>query len=226
MKYVSLIHALNLPCALETCGDWHTAALQWTNPHVLESDNSIWGDYGIEKNKKIPEHEGLFNIANHIRALLDLLYEGNFSTAQGMNEDFICNAKYDNEVFEKVLMMKNLSHWNEIDQFMTKEYLSKWINFKMGTGNVEFRNAICRENNLDYEHPNNQIARNSFRIRYYGVHGKLESIDNRHARFVPIGEAAEILSPMPLSVVDRKVIGSEIIIYTKNSIYNFKITDK
>lgn len=36
MKYVSLIHALNLPCSLDTCGDWHTSALQWDSPNILE----------------------------------------------------------------------------------------------------------------------------------------------------------------------------------------------
>ena len=29
MKYISGINALNLPCSLDTCGDWHTSALQW-----------------------------------------------------------------------------------------------------------------------------------------------------------------------------------------------------
>lgn len=130
MKYISLIHALNLPCSLDTTGDWHCSSIQWKNPHILESDGSLWGDYGIEKNKNIPEHSEKYNVANHIRAILDLLYIGNFSVAQGMNKDFICNSKYDKEIFEKVIIMINLPHWNQIDNFMTKEYLRKWINFK------------------------------------------------------------------------------------------------
>ena len=51
MKYISLIHALNIPCHLETCGDWHASSIQWENPHILESDHSLWGDYGIEENE-------------------------------------------------------------------------------------------------------------------------------------------------------------------------------
>ncbi len=47
-----------------------------------------------------------FNVANHIRALLDLLYIGNFTVAQDMNKDLICNPKYDKEIFDKVIMMK------------------------------------------------------------------------------------------------------------------------
>lgn len=130
MKYVSLIHALNLPCKLETCGDWHCSAIQWESPHILESDNSLWGDYGIETNRKIPEHDGTYNVANHIRALLDLLYVGNLSVAQGMNEDFICNKKYNQEIFDKVIMMSFLPHWDKIDRFMAKEYGKQWINYK------------------------------------------------------------------------------------------------
>lgn len=133
MKYVSLIHALNIPCSLETCGDWHASGIQWGRPHILESDNSLWGDYGIEKNKTIPEHNQKYNVANHIRAILDLLYVGNFTVPQGMKEDFICNSRYDEEIFNKVILMIDLPHWKQIDRFMTKEYLGEWVNFKKGT---------------------------------------------------------------------------------------------
>ena len=132
MKYISLIHALNLPCKLETCGDWHMTGIQWDNLHFLESDNSLWGDYGIETNRKIFGHSENYNVANHIRALLDLLYIGNFSSAQGMNKDFICNSKYDEEIFEMVYMMHKLPNWKDIDRFMQKEYFYKWDKFKEG----------------------------------------------------------------------------------------------
>lgn len=130
MKYVSLIHALNIPCNLNTCGDWHCSSLQWKKPSILDTKDSIFGNYGIEKNKSIPEHIEKYNIANHIRAILDLLYIGNFTVAQGMNKDFLVTDEYNKEIFEKVLLMKNLPHWKEIDKFMTKEYLSDWVNFK------------------------------------------------------------------------------------------------
>ena len=66
-----------------------------------ESEDSIFKDYGIESNHDIPGHDGKYFVANTIRALLDLLDEGDFSNAQGMNEDF-----------------------------MGKEYLMKWLRFK------------------------------------------------------------------------------------------------
>lgn len=132
MKYISLIHALNLPCKLDTCGDWHCSALNWQTLNILDSKNSIFGDYGIEKNRIIPEHNKKYNVANHIRAILDLLYIGNFTVARGMNKDYIANSKYDKEIFDKVMLMSNLPHFDKIDKFMTKEYLQKWVNYKKG----------------------------------------------------------------------------------------------
>lgn len=131
MKYVSLIHALNLPCDLETCGDWHTSALQWKRINYLESNRSIFGNYGIEVGKRIPEHDGIYNVANHIRALLDMLVFKQFSLAQGMRDDFICNDKYTNEIFEKVYQLNNLAHWDEINKFMENEYMMQWINWSI-----------------------------------------------------------------------------------------------
>lgn len=126
MKYISCIHALNLPCSLETCGDWHTSALQWERPQIRESDNSIFGDYGIEICSIIPENPGTYHIANTLRALLDLLAEGNFGIAQGAKEDFICNDKYTQEFMEKVYMLRDMKHWNKINEFMKREYMFEW----------------------------------------------------------------------------------------------------
>ncbi len=43
----------------------------------------LFDNYGIELEKHIPEHDGVYAVANMIRALLDLLEEGNFSVVQG-----------------------------------------------------------------------------------------------------------------------------------------------
>jgi len=134
MRYVTGVHALNLPCSLLTGGDWHTSALRWVNIIFGETDESVFGDYGIEYGVRIPKHEGTFAVANHIRALLDLLVLGNFAAAQGMNNDFICNSDYDEEVFEKVALLRGMSHWKKIDGFMGKEYLCKWLDYKEAHG--------------------------------------------------------------------------------------------
>ena len=73
MQYITGQHALNIPCPLLTCGDWHQSAIQWNYPLFRNSNDSVFGDYGIEKNVAIPEHTEKYNVANHIRALLDLL---------------------------------------------------------------------------------------------------------------------------------------------------------
>jgi len=134
MRYITGVHALNLPCSLLTCGDWHQSALKWGSITFRNSEDSIFGEYGIEKCSTVPEHEGIYDIANHIRALLDLLEVGNFSAAQGMNDDFICNDDYTAEVFEKVSMMRKLPHWNEIDRFMGSEYYAEWLDYKERAG--------------------------------------------------------------------------------------------
>lgn len=129
MWYISGIHALNIPCSLETSGDWHTSALKWKNIYMKNTENSIYGEWGIEGNKKIPNNEGLYYVANHIRALLDLLEDGKYDVAQGMREDYICNEKYTKEVHDMVYKMKQLEHWDTINDFMCKEYKIDWLRY-------------------------------------------------------------------------------------------------
>ena len=110
MKYITGIHALNLPCSLPTFGDWHRYGIQWKNPTIRDTEKSIFGDYGIEEYSKVPEHSrNILRLLTHIRALLDMLAEGQFGYAQGMRKDFICNDSLDTEVFEKVFQLKKHS---------------------------------------------------------------------------------------------------------------------
>lgn len=123
MFYLTSLHALNLPCLLDTCGDWHTSALDWHKLHLKNSEDSIFGDYGIEANKVIPEHNERYNVANHIRAILDLLAEKKFSLISNFRDDFICNDSYTQEIFEKVYkLLPN----DDIDAFMRKTYGRRW----------------------------------------------------------------------------------------------------
>lgn len=134
MKYITGIHALNLGCPLDTCGDWHRSALRWVDITYGDSEESLFGDYGIEYCDNIPDHPGIHPVANHIRALLDLIADGRFSVAQGMNKDFICNSDYDVEIFAKVCMMSNLQHWAAITEFMRREYRCKWLDYTQRVG--------------------------------------------------------------------------------------------
>ena len=128
MKYITGTYALNLPSALGTPGDWHQSALNWEEPRYLDTDDSVFGDWGIEDG--IAPGLGKVKKANHIRACLDLIDEGYYSSAQGMRKDFIDEEQYTNEVFIKVSLLKNKPNWDEIDRFMGREYLCDWLDYK------------------------------------------------------------------------------------------------
>ena len=123
MEYLTGQFALNLPCSLKTCGDWHTSALNWNHITFKDSDLSTFGDYGIETNKNIPEHTEKYNVANHIRAILDLMVEKRFDLISNFNDDFICNDSYTTEIFQKV---SELLPDEDIERFMHKTYGRRW----------------------------------------------------------------------------------------------------
>ena len=132
IKYLTGIHALNLPCSLETTGDWHQSALVWKDLSIRCKSESVFGDWGIEFEKSIPECDELFAAANHIRACLDLLESGDIIMVYGMCDDFICNDSYDRWIFEKVMLLRDCVRWLHIDNFMCREYKCKWLDFKDG----------------------------------------------------------------------------------------------
>lgn len=134
MRYITGQHALNLPCSLETSGDWHTSGMRWDTIKFKESDDSIFKDYGIEICSCVPENPGDFYIANTLRALLDLLDDRKFALAQGAKEDYICNDAYTQEFFEGVYKLRRRKHWGRINHFMQYEYFFEWDEFLNAKG--------------------------------------------------------------------------------------------
>lgn len=130
LQYITGIYALNLACSLDTCGDWHCSSLDWRKVSFSNAYDSVFGLYGLEFNRTIPEHSGTYAVANHIRALLDMLADGQFALAQGMRNDYICTSRYDQEIFEHISLLKDCNNWNNIDQFMGHEYKMKWKKYK------------------------------------------------------------------------------------------------
>ena len=130
MKYISGIPALNVLCSLDTPGDWHAPSVDWKTLDLYESEEMFFKNYGIEKNKTIPQNTQKYNVANHIRAILDMFQLDNFVYLKGMRNNFIETDKYDDEIFQKVYSMKVLPNWGKIDAFMEKEYMLKWISYK------------------------------------------------------------------------------------------------
>ena len=129
MKYITGVQALNLPCSLNTSGDWHRTAIKWELLTVRESCESVFGEYGIETCSCVPSHPGTHHVANHLRACLDLIEAGNFSLAQGMRDDFLCSSTLDQEVFEHVWLLKDSERWEDIVRFMGMEYDTSWLKF-------------------------------------------------------------------------------------------------
>ena len=130
MKYISGIPALNVLCFLDTPGDWHAPSVDWKTLELYESEDMFFKNYGIEKNKTIPQNTQKYNVANHVRAILDMFQLNNFAYLKGMRNNFIETDKYDDEIFQKVYYMKVLPNWEKIDAFMEKEYMLKWISYK------------------------------------------------------------------------------------------------
>lgn len=129
MIYVSGIHALNIEDSLETCGDWHTSALSWSNLDLRDSSKSVFGSWGIELNKKVPEHEELYNVANTLRAVLDLMSDGQVGYLRNFRDDFFCTDKYNEEFFRQVILLKDNEHWSKINDLMKREFMYEWDSF-------------------------------------------------------------------------------------------------
>lgn len=129
MLYITGIKALNIDNSLDTCGDWHTSALDWSTVELKESRNTVFGDWGIEQDKEIPEHKELYNVANDLRAILDMMCEGKIRYLKNFRNDFICTDKYNREFFEKVSILRTNVHWEDIDMLMKNEFMFEWINY-------------------------------------------------------------------------------------------------
>lgn len=131
MLYVSGIHALNIENSLETCGDWHCSALDWKSIELLDSEKSVFKEWGIETGKSLPDNDGIYNVANDLRAVADMMEkEGNLGYLKGFRNDFIVIDKYNDELFRHIWMLRGLKHWDAIDGLMEYEYLFKWDAFK------------------------------------------------------------------------------------------------
>ncbi|WP_163232990.1 hypothetical protein [Bifidobacterium aerophilum] len=127
---MSGIYALNLGDRVETPGDWHFSALDWTRPTILDSDGSPFGEWGIREDD-VPGI-GRMPVADHARACLDLIAGGHFGEAQGMRDNFISNDSYDRPIMSQAWKLRDSERWPQIDRFMGHEYLCKWLDFKEG----------------------------------------------------------------------------------------------
>ena len=133
MKYITGMFALNIPCSLGTTGDWHRTSLPWERVEIRESDDSVLKEEGIEKDVFVEELGRNCNVANHIRACVDMLDEGRYSLASGMRYDFFDDDMSFNPVlFDYVYRLKAVKtprEWKAICQVLEKDYMLRWLRF-------------------------------------------------------------------------------------------------
>lgn len=130
MLYLTSIQALNIEDNTECNGDWHTSSQDWDSLLLADSSKSIFGDWGIESDKSLPTHKDKFNVANTLRAILDLMQDKNqLGWLKGFRNDFIGTDIYNEEFFEKVVLLKDLPHWFDIDKLMKREFMWEWDSF-------------------------------------------------------------------------------------------------
>lgn len=135
MMYITGRIALGVPCERDSKGLWNVRRadfLDEANMKLHDSQESPFKDYGIERNKMIHYHEFCtYNVADHVRAYVDMLYAGKFEEMKGLFAEAIDNAKCRVDIFMLVYgKLRHLAEFKEIDEFMTEEFASAWISYK------------------------------------------------------------------------------------------------
>ena len=128
MQYITGLHALTCPCSLQTPGEPH-ASVDWTYPAMADSDSAFFKDYGIETVREIPYLSGSHNVANHIRAILDLLAAGEIEQLTGLKREILANDELAPELFNKVTELQTENVWNQVSWFIGCEYGVEWLDF-------------------------------------------------------------------------------------------------
>lgn len=135
MRYLSAPLAFCVYCELDTPGEWRGSRELWSdnnfNNCMRDSEDSPFKEYGIEMNRFL-QYKPLctYHVANHVRAYLDMLYEGRFNEMEGMFLQYINNGECRRAIFEQVLYRcKHLASYQDINAFMTKEFGNAWVSF-------------------------------------------------------------------------------------------------
>lgn len=140
MKYITGLVALSTPCGLDTCGKWDTTKEQFLDPEnmkLYESDDSPFKDYGIEQDKVIDYHYSmndaenneLYNVANHVRAYCDMLYN-NPKDCKGLFYECLNTMKSRELIFELVFSrLRHLAVYSDVCTFMVDEFGNAWVSF-------------------------------------------------------------------------------------------------
>lgn len=151
MKYLTGIVALSVACDLDSCGLWQTPREEFTtnlDSYVRESESSILGTLGIEKDKIIPYNGNtLYNVANHARAYCDLVAEKRYKALDGLFFDAIQDTKTRMLIFEYIFKNRTkFKNYKEINRFMHSEFGNAWDSYVSSYSSIQkTKNAIAKK---------------------------------------------------------------------------------
>lgn len=132
MLYITGMLAFGVECKLNTLGKWNLTKSDFLNDDAMklrESDNSPFKNWGIEENKIVPYHDlCTYNVANHVRAYCDMLWDKEFDKLTGLFYECVGDMRARTDIFTLVNgKLRHLAGFREINEFMQKEFGNAWI---------------------------------------------------------------------------------------------------
>lgn len=135
MIYLTGMISFGIPCLLDSRGTWMYSKAEFSNPEYMvsrESNESVFKDFGIEKDKIIPYYgdDSLFNVANHVRAYLDILSWGQYDELKGVFYDYIFSMDCRGMIFDSVYKYLRFGKsFQDINRFMSEEFGNAWLSY-------------------------------------------------------------------------------------------------
>lgn len=140
MKYLSGIHALNVPCEEYGNMDWHRGSLDWSkeylleNNKLLESEKSILKEWQINREIQIVGFQDKVKVASIVRAICDMILNKEFTYIEGV-KNYLCLEKQQVEdICYKIKEVYNEDE--EIEEYMGYNFTIFWMKI---AHNVECR---------------------------------------------------------------------------------------
>lgn len=134
MTYLTGMLAFGIPCDYDTPGKWNLGRSDYLDKEqfiTLSTEDSPIGDWGVVPNCLVPGYEYmLMNVANHVRAYVDLLVLERFDLLKDAFFEYINNAKARKDIFMIVYgKLRHTANFPEINDFMEKEFGNAWYSY-------------------------------------------------------------------------------------------------
>lgn len=134
MQYLTGLLAFGVECERDSVGKWNITKSEFLDDSLFimkESDESPFKNYGIEENKIVPYREFCtYNVADHVRAYCDLLYDHKFDILKDAFAEYVRSLKCRKDIFMLVYgKLRHLAGFHAINEFMTDEFGNAWISY-------------------------------------------------------------------------------------------------